>query len=208
MLTVVLLLALIWTLWRWHQARALAAAEHEAASLSWTFADGVLDELKQMRGDAARLDADRKDLLRSLDESERQGRTLKQELTGWQQKHQSLASEAQRGFAQWSAYGEQLQQNLDNAQRLLGETSGTLQQERATAEVKLTELDAENTRIALAKEAVEREAQALDASLSSDNHRLCSDVSSLKSTICSLESRIRCLESELARARDDNKKTR
>lgn len=199
MMTVALGLMLVWALWQWHQASAKAEAAEGNAEMSWAFADGVLDDLKSVRADASRLDADRKDLIRLLAQTQQERQALKGEVYTWQEEHRALETEAQKALTKWSAYGQQLEQNLGSARTQLNETSTALQQERTVAQQQISELAEQKDSLVRAKEDVEREATALDRmarSLNNDNQQLQGEVSSLNGDVSRLRNCVSSLESD------------
>ncbi len=86
--TVALVLVVVFAAWKWHQASLAAEAEHRRAEISWAFADEVLRDLNGLREDASRLDAERKALLKTLDQTQRNGIALEADLNVWQRTHQ------------------------------------------------------------------------------------------------------------------------
>ena len=206
MATVALVLALVWTMWQGHKAKAEAETAASNAALSWAFADGVLDDLKSLRADASRLDADRKDLIRVLNETNQERYSLKGEVGTWQQRHQALESETQKAFSQWTKYGERLEENLGSARVQLTQTSTELEQQRTAAEQErinaqqqLGELSEQKDSLAQAKANVEREADTLNRvarSLDSDNQQLQNEVSSLNNDVARLKNCVSSLEFE------------
>ena len=205
--TVALVLVVVFAVWKWHQASVAAEAEHRRAEISWAFADEVLRDLNGLREDASRLDAERKALLKTLDQTQRNGIALEADLNVWQRTHQQLQNESTQALTQWSSYSDQLQQSLGSTRNQLQETSTVLEQERQTAAQSIAQVDAEKNAIAEQKAAVEREADALDrkardlssenSSLHNDNASLRSDLSSARSSVSSLESRNSQLCSEI-----------
>ena len=205
--SVALLLLAVFVVWKWHQASLTAEAERRRADISWAFADDVLRDLKGLRDDASRLDAERKALLKALDQAQRNGIALEADLTVWQRTHQQLQNESTQALTQWTSYSDQLQQSLGSARNQLQDTSIVLEKERQTAAQNIAQLDSEKNAIAEQKAAVEREADALDkkardlssenSSLHNDNSSLRSDLSSARSSMSSLETRNSQLCSEI-----------
>jgi len=73
MALIALALMLVWTLWQWHKASEETEAARRDLDISWSFADQLLDDLQSMRGDAQRLDQDRKGLIALLSKSRKTG---------------------------------------------------------------------------------------------------------------------------------------
>jgi hypothetical protein len=63
-----LLLLLIWSFWQWQKASTAAETAKRDVEISWAFADKVLDDLQDLRADAAR---ERLDLERTIAQQER-----------------------------------------------------------------------------------------------------------------------------------------
>ena len=197
---IALALMLVWTLWQWHKAREEAEAARLDLDISWSFADQVLDDLQSMRGDAQRLDEDRKGLIARLSQSEKDRVHLRSELNEWREQHDELATHAQQVAGQWASYSEDLKRNLGTARADLGEVSQALHSERTTAQQQISSLSDE-------KSAIEREAVAFShkaSSLESDNRQMENEISRQNSAISSLQSENSRLESCNSSLRSEN----
>ena len=195
-----LMVGLLFTLWKWQRAEKSEAAAKRQTEISSKLSDGFLQELVKAREQSAKLDRERSNLVKLLGDAERLHANLRSEVGAWQQRHEAAVEVSQQAMAESSM----THQALNSTRSLLAQTNNALSDERSAAEEDLAQaedarqkLEAQAGQLANQVNVAEAQKRAADRvnadlgmktqALTNENARLDGDVNRLRGVINNLE---------------------